>query len=686
MPLFRKGPQMNLLELTIKQKIALGFATIGVLLLAGSSFFYRSLTQIQTANTNIEILAVPVQTQSNALQLSLLKMAKTGSLAFSQTGNDNISSSFAQFKLLQSEYSTTFKDLSNKVADQPKMKQALDNVTQQYSQYIKQSEIMFNAKLTIEQARADYQKQFQQFLQIKDTASNSMIDLEIIDAGEQDNLLAEVIGTGTRLDDTIYNMGNIIGEVARFTDLQNVNNHQQDILMMVNSIETNFQFLKQQTATLPADDLLAIFAEQFEQMKALLDTPGTLYESQRKVVEVIKQADMAYSQSNQYFDSSFAELSKLMILADQRFNDFKNVASDEISTAQTLAIALALIFIVLAIIIYYFTSKAMLEPLRAVNHALSRIASGDLSKRLTKRNDDEFGELMDNINKLSDDLTSLLQDISRDAHLLDESAINSQNQGQKIADAANSQIHQINQAKQLAEHIHHSSNLVNKQTNESASQISLASEQGKHVKGIADDNRGRIERLSTGLIDSVNIMNSLSKNSDNIGGILVTISAIADQTNLLALNAAIEAARAGEHGRGFAVVADEVRSLASRTQSSTAEIQTMIDALQQETTNAVKAITQGQTQANQCVEQSQALHDAIEHIESALLTIDKMSQSINQAAHEQVSFSEQIEHTMAETAESAEHNAEESSAMAKRSKELNQLAHSLTTSVERFKL
>ncbi|WP_434952398.1 methyl-accepting chemotaxis protein [Shewanella sp. HL-SH4] len=677
---------MNLLELTIKQKIALGFATIGVLLLAGSSFFYRSLTQIQTANTNIEILAVPVQTQSNALQLSLLKMAKTGSLAFSQTGNDNISSSFARFKLLQNEYSITFKDLSNKVADQPKMKQALDNVTQQYSQYIKQSETMFNAKLTIEQARADYKKQYQRFQKIKDTASNSMIDLEIIDAGDQDNLLAEVIGTGTRLDDTIYNMGNIIGEVARFTDLQNVNNHQQDILMMVNSIETNFQFLKQQTATLPADDLLAIFAEQFEQMKALLDTPGTLYESQRKVVEVIQQADMAYSQSNQYFDSSFAELSKLMILADQRFNDFKNVASDEISTAQTLAIALALIFIVLAIIIYYFTSKAMLGPLRAVNHALSRIASGDLSKRLTKRNDDEFGELMDNINKLSDDLTSLLRDISRDAHLLDESAINSQNQGQKIADAANSQIHQINQAKQLAEHIHQSSNLVNKQTNESASQISLASEQGKHVKGIADDNRGRIEQLSTGLIDSVNIMNSLSKNSDNIGGILVTISAIADQTNLLALNAAIEAARAGEHGRGFAVVADEVRSLASRTQSSTAEIQTMIDALQHETTNAVKAITQGQTQANQCVEQSQALHDAIEHIESALLTIDKMSQSINHAAHEQVSFSEQIEHTMAETAESAEHNAEESSAMAKRSQELNQLAHSLTASVERFKL
>jgi methyl-accepting chemotaxis protein len=677
---------MNLLELTIKQKIALGFATIGVLLLAGSSFFYRSLNQIQTANTNIETLAQPVQSQSNSLQLSLLKMVKTGSLAFSQTGNANISANFNQFKQLEKEYAATFNDLANKVADQPNMKQALDNVTQQYAQYRQQTERMFHAKLTIEQTREDYQKQFQQFLTIKDKASNSMIDLEMIDAGDDVRLLEEVIGTGTRLDDTIYNMGNIMAEVARFTDLKSVDNHQQDVMMMVSSIETNFQFLTQQASTLPAGDLLAIFAEQFNQMKTLLDSPGTLYESQRKVVEVIKQSEMAYEQSNQYFESSFSELNKLITLADKRFGDYQLAASNEVSTAQTLAIGLAVIFIALAIIIYYFTSKAMLGPLQAVNKALSRIASGDLSRRLDKRNNDEFGELMDNINKLSDDLTSLLQDISRDAHLLDESAIRSQAQGEQIANSANHQIGQINQAKRLAEQIHHSSSLVNEQASESANHISLASSQGKQVKEIADDNRDRIEQLSMGLSHSVDTMNNLSQHSDNIGGILVTISAIADQTNLLALNAAIEAARAGEHGRGFAVVADEVRSLASRTQSSTAEIQNMITALQHETTNAVKAISKGQSDANQCVAQSQSLHDAIEQIESALLTINKMSQGINQAAHEQVNFSEQIEHTMTITAESAETNAQESSAMAKRSQELNQLAHSLTASVERFKL
>ncbi|PKH29472.1 methyl-accepting chemotaxis protein [Shewanella sp. ALD9] len=674
-------------ELTIKQKIALGFASIGLLLLAGSSFFYHSLSKIQTANINIETLAVPVQNQSNALQITLLKMAKTGSLAYSQIDNDNIDLSYKQFKQLQLEFREVLKTLSAKVADQPTMLQSLTQAQKSYQQYEQQSHIMFSAKLEIGQNRGSFSTLKQQFDNVRINASNNMIDLELIEApsGEQ-QLLNEVIGGGVRIDDMLFTLGNTMTELGRLTSVDTVNIHKQDVAMLLGNITVNGNYLTQQAEPLGATALFVDFGTNLQAIKQFTDTPGTLYLAQANVVNQQRLAENSNQQANTFFDATNTQLDQLVKLANERFHQLQMVAIDEVSTAQTFAITMAVVFVLMAMFIYYFTSKAMLGPLQAINSALSRIASGDLSRRLTKRNNDEFGELMDNINKLSDDLTNLLQAISRDAHLLDESALRSQAQSETISHSAAGQINNINQAKQLAEQIHHSSNQVNEQASESEQHVKLASSQGVQIKTIANDNRFRIEALSTSLRDSVETMAKLSQHSDNIGGILTTISAIADQTNLLALNAAIEAARAGEHGRGFAVVADEVRSLASRTQLATAEIQTMISALQQETTYAVTAISQGQIQASECVEQSQSLHDAIEQIEAALSTINGMSQSITHAANEQVSHSQQIEQTMTQTADSAEQNAHESASMTQQSQQLNQLAHSLTTSVERFKL
>jgi methyl-accepting chemotaxis protein len=328
----------------------------------------------------------------------------------------------------------------------------------------------------------------------------------------------------------------------------------------------------------------------------------------------------------------------------------------------------------------------MLVPLTAVNKALSRIAQGDFSHRIEKRSNDEFGTLITNINKLSNELTGLLQGISKDAHLLDKSAESTNIQSQNITSTTNEQINRVDSAKQLAEQMYSSSSLVSDEASLTAEHVSQASKYSHEIRDIADSNKHRIELLSTSLRDSVAVMTRLSDHSNSIGGILDTIGSIADQTNLLALNAAIEAARAGEHGRGFAVVADEVRSLASRTQDSTTEIQTMIKALQNETETAETAISQGQKQASECVSQSQELSKAIEQIEYALHTIDQMSKSINNSAQEQLTFSQNIESTMSEASNAANTNANEAQAMSLRSKALNELAQSLTSSVARFKL
>jgi methyl-accepting chemotaxis protein len=675
-----------MISMTIKQKIALGFASIGLLLLAGTSFFYTSLTEIQTANKNIETLAIPVQQQSNQLQLTLLKMAKLNSQAFSQSKRSELDVSHKAYESLKQEYVLIEQALAKKVQDHPQLQSLLSKAQNHYQTYVQQNAAMFTAKLAIDEAKDKFKSANAAFLEIKTQASNAMIDLEIIDAGSQAALLDDVIATGTRIDDMIYTLGNSLSDLGRLTEQSAIDTHKQDVSFLLSNITSNFDYLKQQATDLPASEPLAVFDASLQEIVAFLQTPGTLYQAQGKVVNQQQLATDAYSQGNTLFSANFSALNELVNLADQRFDDLQRVADDEITTAQTMAIVMAVIFMLMASFIYFFTSKAMLGPLRAINQALALIASGDLSKRLTKTNEDEFGTLMDSMNKLSDDLTHLLEGISRDAHRLDTSAIASQKQGLQISQSASGQISRVNQAKTLVEHINHSSNTVQAQADDAADQINKASELSVQAKGLADNNQHRIEKLSDNLADSVAVMTSLSQHSNNIGGILVTISAIADQTNLLALNAAIEAARAGENGRGFAVVADEVRSLAARTQSSTAEIQNMISALQHETQNAVSAIGQGQSQANECVSQSKTLHTAIEQIENALKNISIMSQSINQAANEQVQFSHQIGSTMEETSQSAEQNAKESTLMAEGSVELNKLAHSLTASVERFKL
>merc|ERR1712000_227436 len=203
-------------------------------------------------------------------------------------------------------------------------------------------------------------------------------------------------------------------------------------------------------------------------------------------------------------------------------------------------------------------------------------------------------------------------------------------------------------------------------------------------KTISDEARQEIEYLMADILGASEAITQLEKDSSSIGAILAEINGIAEQTNLLALNAAIEAARAGEQGRGFAVVADEVRTLAQRTQESTAEIESIVSRFQSESKRAFEAVESSQSTVKETVNLSSGLTEELHKIESAVSLIRDMTDQVAAAAEEHVSTNREMSGSMRSIYKIADHTVATSSFMSKTAQEQSELANKLRDISARF--
>ncbi len=343
--------------------------------------------------------------------------------------------------------------------------------------------------------------------------------------------------------------------------------------------------------------------------------------------------------------------------------------------------------VVIGVFAAVFLSGSISGATQAVLVQAEAIAAGDLTKDdLTVRSQDELGDLTTAINKMRGNLSELIQSIAGTAEHVASASEELSSSATQQSQSAETQNNQTTQVATAMQEMSSTVLQVSENSNKAAEASRQAAETAREGGSIVEETLTKMRIIADSVGATAKKMEELGKSSDQIGRIAGVIDDIADQTNLLALNAAIEAARAGEQGRGFAVVADEVRKLAERTTTATKEIAQMIKNIQDETKTAVSAMEEGTKQVEDGVQSTSRAGDSLKQIIHKSEEVGEMITHIATAATEQSSASEEINNNMEMIAKLVKESADGAQQSAKACQDLSGLALDLQNMVGKFNL
>ncbi|WP_421209506.1 methyl-accepting chemotaxis protein [Aeromonas enteropelogenes] len=662
-------------DLSILQRVYLGFAILVAVMVASSLLTFRSQGALGDALDQVTQQSMPLVIASSQTQISLLSANKWLTDVLTEQDSKLIPAEVAELQQAKAQVDKTLATLKQQAASHPELQAQMAALEQLASDYLKltdtlpaEHEALLARLHKVNLAKGQFQVSLPQFkknlgdmmVSIDDsfikmlsetlTTKLSAIELSTMDALNQ-SIPAPIEGALKR------NKMQIEGFNSTIKDLQNeLANFDNDMGHYVHG------FVRDTTGS---DGVLAQYLTLMREQERMRSQSR---QASALIVEIQGKLEQITAQSQQLMNRSIQ-------------------ASEQVQRQSTLTQGASIgVAILIAILVAYTLGKAIRRPLKELLRVLNEVTRGDMTQRIGFRSNNEFGQLGKQVNLLIEQMGEVLTQLSQASAQLNDAAHGNRHtteavradlekQRQETASVAAAMTQMEASVREVAQ--------AANQTLERVMDVEKASETGRKVMA---GNITTTHQLAGKLQQTGKVIGDVNAMSGQIGNILDVIRGIAEQTNLLALNAAIEAARAGEQGRGFAVVADEVRSLAGRTAQSTSEIQTMIENLQQGVAKAVAVMQECSREMDSCMDQSSHANNAMEEVQGIVVLISDMSSQIASAAEQQQATSADIATNLNRISDISDLNYQGIERVAETSQQLDALAEQQEELVKRFRL
>ncbi|GAB5382544.1 MAG: methyl-accepting chemotaxis protein [Aliiglaciecola sp.] len=669
------------MNLNVVGRIIAGFALFGCIIIATNIVSYFGLAEIKDSANSVVEQKMPVQAQMLKVQTGILSLAKLSTSGYFKSDLNGLLENKQEFETLSAQYKDDLNGLAQIISQN---KTAFESGKDESLQYIDLSDQMYAARVSQLELDSQIARKAEELLAIADESSALMMDLSFLESDDPN--LETLIGSGLNVDNKITTIINSIKEYVNVSDPELSETIKGDIEFTLSNIQVDLDYINRLAETIDTDGYVDSFNEQYRLMNQSFSQDNGLFALQSQKIELIIQASELNEKAEGHVNVAIDNFFSVFSSVNEDTLVGQNAIIDTVESNILKGVLLALFAVAIAIVLGFLAANSIAKPVGRINRSLSIISQGDLTHKAYSTNDDEFAVLAENVNKLTKSLHSVVSQIHDQEAALEKATESSARLGSQTLTQVEQQKEQVSVAANDTNSIRQASTHNTAQIQMGMEKLQNIGEQSQAVSSLVAKTHQQISEQAQQATQSSDIIHRLEENSKKIGGILDVIKTIAEQTNLLALNAAIEAARAGEQGRGFAVVADEVRTLANRTHNSTEEIESMIATLQDDAEEAVKAIGVGSEYAQQSEEQIQIVNDQVKQIGQTIDELRTMNQEIVSVTLEQDSLFENVANNLSSIVELAEQSANTTHASTQATQELDGLMSEMKKAVSRFKL